>query len=169
MPYVETDRLILVTFTADMMKATLIDNSQLAKMTGYKVTEEYPMEAYKKLLRYKIGRFSQYPEENEWEGIIVHKVTKVIIGDMGFKGGPDENGEMDLGYSITTSYQGNGYATEMAIAMIEWGFKQPKVKKITASCSDDNYPSIRVLEKAGFKQTKSKENKIYWAIKKSEN
>nr|WP_246050114.1 GNAT family N-acetyltransferase [Aquibacillus sediminis] len=83
---------------------------------------------------------------------------------MGFKGGPDENGEMDLGYSILPSYQGNGYATEMAIAMIEWGLKQPKVKRITASCSNENYASIRVLEKAGLKQIYNEANEIYWGI-----
>ncbi|MDC3424490.1 GNAT family N-acetyltransferase [Aquibacillus sp. 3ASR75-11] len=122
------------------------------------------MDVYKKLLPYKIERFSQYPEENVWEGIIIRTEDNVIIGDMGFKGGPDENGEMDLGYSILPSYQGNGYATEMATAFVQWGLKQPKVKKITASCSNQNYPSIRVLEKVGFKQIGKEDNEIYWVI-----
>ncbi|GAA0479671.1 hypothetical protein GCM10008986_00130 [Salinibacillus aidingensis] len=164
MPYIKTDRLTLVTFTVEMMKASLVSNRELEKLTNFHVPSEYPMEVYKTLLPYKIDRFSQYPEENEWEGILLHTEDHVIIGDMGFKGGPDENGEMDLGYSILPSYQGNGYATEMAMAIVQWGFQQPKVKKITASCSDQNHPSLRVLEKAGFKPTRKKNNEIYWVI-----
>ncbi|MFZ3579936.1 GNAT family N-acetyltransferase [Virgibacillus sp. DJP39] len=100
MPYVKTDRLTLVTFTIEMMKATLIDNNQLEKVTNFNVPIEYPVAVYKNLLPYKIERFSHYPEENEWEGIIIHTEDNTIIGDMGFKGGPGKNGEMDLGYSI---------------------------------------------------------------------
>ncbi|WP_182201574.1 GNAT family N-acetyltransferase [Paraliobacillus salinarum] len=164
MPYVKTDRLTLVTFTIEMMRAALLSNKELEKITTFNVPPEYPMEVYKELLPYKIERFSQYPEENEWEGIIVHTGDNVIIGDLGFKGGPDENGEMDLGYSILPKYQGNRFATEMAVAMVRWGLKHPKVKKITASCSNENQASIRVLEKAGLKQTDIKDNEIYWAI-----
>ncbi|MFB1051456.1 GNAT family N-acetyltransferase [Paraliobacillus sp. JSM ZJ581] len=164
MPYVTTDRLKLVTFTIEMMRAALLSNKKLEKITTHNVPSEYPMEVYKELLPYKIERFSQYPEEDEWEGIIVHKADNVIIGDMGFKGDPDENGEMDLGYSILPKYQGNGFATEMAVAMVQWGLNQPHVKRITASCSNENQASKRVLEKAGFKQINKKDNEIYWAI-----
>ncbi|SDQ79135.1 Acetyltransferase (GNAT) domain-containing protein [Virgibacillus subterraneus] len=164
MPYINTDRLTLVTFTVEMMKATLIGQNQLGKITDYKAADEYPLEDYKQLLSYKIDRFTQYPEENEWEGIIIHKKDNTIMGDMGFKGGPNEKGEMDLGYSIVPSYQGEGYATEMTIAMVNWGLQQQNVNKITASCSESNIPSIRVLEKTGFEQIRTEDKEIYWSI-----
>ncbi|MFV2046335.1 hypothetical protein KDJ21_008225 [Metabacillus litoralis] len=40
------------------------------------------------------------PDENEWEGIIINKEDNTSIGDMGFKGGPNEEGIIDIGYSI---------------------------------------------------------------------
>ncbi|WP_226037895.1 GNAT family N-acetyltransferase [Aquibacillus saliphilus] len=163
LPYLNTDRLTLVTFTVDMMKAILIGKNQLSKITNYQVADEYPMKVYKQLLPYKIERFAQYPEENKWEGVIIHKRDNTIMADIGFKGGPDEKGEMDLGYSVVPRYQGHGYATEMTIAMVDWGLKQDNVKKITASCSRSNLPSIRVLEKAGLKQIGIKDNEIYWS------
>ncbi|MGP4108485.1 GNAT family N-acetyltransferase [Virgibacillus sp. L01] len=165
MPHINTDRLTLVTFTVEMMRATLIGQHQLEEITDYKAADEYPMEDYKQLLAYKIDRFTRCPEENEWEGIIIHKKDNTIMGDMGFKGGPNEEGEMDLGYSIVPSYQGKGYATEMTIAMVNWGLQQQKVNKITASCSESNIPSIRVLEKTGFEQIRTEGKEIYWAIK----
>lgn len=169
MPYIKTDRLTLITFTVEMMKASLISARELEKLSDYKVPSEYPAKDYKELLPYKVERFSMYPEENEWEGIIIHTDNQVIIGDIGFKGGPDENGEMDVGYSILPEFQGNGYATEMAIAMVRWGLEHPDVKKITASCSDKNHPSIRVLEKAGFKKVNHMDNEIYWSIEELDN
>ncbi len=67
----KTDRLTLVTFTVEMMKATLDSNKQLEKLTSYKVPDEYPMDVYKELLPYRIEGFTQYPNENQWEGIII--------------------------------------------------------------------------------------------------
>ena len=164
---IKTDRLSIGVFTAAMMKAALISNKHLESIINYKVPADYPMQDYKELFPYKIERFTQYPAENQWEGIIIHTEDRTIIGDMGFKGGPDENGEMDLGYSILPAYQGKGYATEMAIAMVEWGLKQPGVRKITASCSGENHASARVLEKAGFTKTGIQDNEIYWEIESS--
>ena len=79
---------------------------------------------------------------------------------------PDKNEDIGLGYSILPAYQGKGYATEMAIAMVKWGLEQPGVRKITASCSGRNHASARVLEKAGFTKTCVQENELYWEIER---
>jgi [ribosomal protein S5]-alanine N-acetyltransferase len=162
MPKIETDRLRMITFTADMMKASL--NGELEKAADYKVTPGYPMDAYKEFFPFKIERFSQNPEENKYEGVIIHKDEQMIIGDMGFKGGPDEEGSMDVGYSMMEAYQGKGYTTEMAKAAVVWGLQQPGVKRITASCSETNLASVGVLEKVGFNRERTEDGEIYWSI-----
>ncbi|WP_186577121.1 GNAT family N-acetyltransferase [Aquibacillus kalidii] len=166
MPYIKTNRLTIITFTVQMIEAALNGREELEKIVDYNVADEYPLDVYKQFFPYKIDRFSNFPEENEWEGIIIHNEDNCIIGDMGFKGGPDEKGEMDIGYSIVPSYQGKGYATEMAIAMVEWGLRQPDVKKITASCSDHNTASIKVLTKAGLKQIGKQDDELFWSVEK---
>ncbi|MCM2532488.1 hypothetical protein NDK43_08950 [Neobacillus pocheonensis] len=75
-----------------MMSALLKGRSELENITPYKVASEYPLDVYKQFFDYKIVRFHKYPEENEWEGIIIHKDDNTIMGDMGFKGGPNESG-----------------------------------------------------------------------------
>ncbi|MBM7602964.1 RimJ/RimL family protein N-acetyltransferase [Metabacillus crassostreae] len=162
MPQIETERLLMITFTAEMMKALLKSKEDLEAIIPYSVAAEYPLDVYKQFFTYKIERFTMYPPENEWEGCIIHKATNVIMGDMGFKGGPNEAGEIDLGYSIVPSYQGKGFATEMGKAMVKWGISQRNVKCVKATCDTDNIPSKRVLEKIGFQATKKDENKIYW-------
>lgn len=162
MPFIQTERLLVITFKVDMMEALLEGPEVLETWIPYSVPPEYPMDVYKQFFPYKIERFRQYPEENKWEGLIIADDTKTLIGDIGFKGGPDESGEINLGYSILPAYQGKGYASEAARAMVEWGMKQTGVKKVIATCSIDNWASIRVLEKAGLKQTFTDEQKIHW-------
>ncbi|MFD1861484.1 GNAT family N-acetyltransferase [Planococcus chinensis] len=163
MPQISIDRLKITTFELEMIKALLEGPKQLAKMVPYQVPAEYPMDVYKQFFPYKIERFTEHPEENIWEGLIIHKETKTVIGDIGYKGGPNDKGEINLGYSILPRFQGNGYASEAATAMVQWGLAQPGVRKVTATCSPENGASIRVLQKAGLEQLREDEQKIYWS------
>lgn len=163
MPQIKTDRLMLITFTAEMMQAAISNEHELARAAGYQVVDGYPSDEYKEILPFKIQRYSQYPEENEWEGLIVHQEDQMIMGDMGFRRSMDNPEELELGYSIVPAYQGRGYATEMAQAIISWGLAQADIKKIIASCDNDNQASIRVLEKAGLKRLGEQQHKIRWS------
>ncbi|SDI02510.1 Acetyltransferase (GNAT) domain-containing protein [Planococcus glaciei] len=163
MPNIKTDRLTLITFTIDMMKAAISNKEHLEKITTYRVADQYPSEMYKEILPYKVQRFSQYPDENDWEGIIIHTKDHTIIGDMGIRSSTEDPKELELGYSIVPRYQGYGYATEMAKAMVKCGLEQPGIERIIAGCDNDNFASIRVLEKAGLKRFEEKENKIHWS------
>ncbi|MGM0896498.1 MAG: GNAT family N-acetyltransferase [Bacillota bacterium] len=163
MPHIQTDRLMLITFTVEMMQAAISNERELEQATGYQVVDEYPSDDYKEILPFKIQRYRQYPEENEWEGLIVHKGDQKIMGDMGFRRSTGNPEELELGYSIVPAYQGHGYATEMALAIMSWGMKQAGIKRIIASCDNDNQASIRVLEKAGLKKLGEQESKILWS------
>lgn len=71
------------------------------------------------------------------------------IGDIGFKG-PAEHYSVEIGYGIDTEYEGNGYATEAAKAMIDWAMYQENVYFVEAEVASDNMASRRVLEKVSF-------------------
>ncbi|MBP0723954.1 GNAT family N-acetyltransferase [Bacillus sp. RG28] len=165
MPTIETKNLLLVTFTASAMEKVL-NGVQEIEINGIKYTfsKGWPIDVYKNLFEYKIHRFREHPNEEEFEGVLIHKQQNLIIGDMGFKGGPTEQGSLEIGYSIAPSFQGRGFATEMGKAAIKWGFKQNGVKKIEATCSIYNKASIRVLEKIGMKKWKTDMEKHYWEL-----
>lgn len=57
----------------------------------------------------------------------------------------------ELGYWIGVPYWGNGYCTEAAIAMIEYGFETLALHKISARHMSGNPASGRVMVKAGMK------------------
>jgi ribosomal-protein-alanine N-acetyltransferase len=166
MPQLETTRLYMIPFTLELVEATIQGTDKLEKRIPYKVSKEWPMPDYAEILPFKAERLRGNPESSIWSGIIIHKRDNLVIGDMGFKGGPNDTGTVEIGYSIVPSYQGNGYATEMAEAMISWGLSQPNVNRVTAECLENNVASARVLEKNGLKEIKRENGMIYWSKEK---
>ena len=57
---------------------------------------------------------------------------------------------IELAYRLHKKYWGRGYATELAIALIDWGLYTYKLPKIIAPVHPGNERSIRVLEKSGM-------------------
>lgn len=55
-----------------------------------------------------------------------------------------------IGYHFNESFQGNGYAFEAVTAFISWIFRTSE-RPIEALVDKHNEPSLRLLQKAGFK------------------
>ena len=58
--------------------------------------------------------------------------------------------DIELAYRLHKKYWARGYATELAIALIDWGLYTYKLPKIIAPVHPGNERSIRVLEKSGM-------------------
>jgi ribosomal-protein-alanine N-acetyltransferase len=86
----------------------------------------------------------------------------MVIGSMGCKAAPDDQGMVEIGYDIVPAYQGQGYATEMARAFVKWALDQALVRRVAAECLPDNWASIRVLEKLGMQRVAEHEDMLYW-------
>jgi [ribosomal protein S5]-alanine N-acetyltransferase len=81
---------------------------------------------------------------------VVHRDDDRVIGSAAFKGGPDDEGVVEIAYGIAPSYQGRGYATEAAKALVEFALERVDVTSIRAHTKPDNGASGRVLAKSGF-------------------
>lgn len=57
----------------------------------------------------------------------------------------------EISYIINPQYWGNGYATEVAEYLLQFGFNELKLHRIYATCDPRNIASSRVLEKIGMK------------------
>ena len=73
-----------------------------------------------------------------------------LVGWGGFKGPPDEDGVVELGYEISDARAGRGLATAAARAMVEEAFADDSVTAVIAHTLAERNASNRVLEKAGF-------------------
>jgi ribosomal-protein-alanine N-acetyltransferase len=76
----------------------------------------------------------------------------MLAGTAGFKGRPDENGEVEIGYSIVLELHRRGIATEAIKLLIGHAFANQDVRRIKAETLPRLIPSIGVLEKCGFVQ-----------------
>lgn len=72
------------------------------------------------------------------------------IGGAGFKGLPDAEGKVEIGYGIDERFQNFGYATEAVETLTEWALEQQDICCVVAQADSENKASQRVLEKNGF-------------------
>lgn len=59
----------------------------------------------------------------------------------------NEYDEKELGYRFRVDYWRKGYGTETTRGMLEYYFKQMKVKKVTADVNVANIGSVKILDK----------------------
>lgn len=96
-----------------------------------------------------------HPGQWEWYAIwMIELKDGTHIGELCFKG-IDEDGSAEIGYGISSDYEGNGYATEAVTAVADWALSQSHVNCITAETDEDNIASQKVLKKSGFVPTGS--------------
>lgn len=84
---------------------------------------------------------------SDWK---ISSKTGATVGGIGFKGAPDAEGMVEIGYGIDEAYRQNGYATEALSGMVKWALQQDGVEYISAQTEPDNKISQNVLLKNGF-------------------
>src|ERR687890_1682624 len=55
----------------------------------------------------------------------------------------------EIGWIFNRAYHGHGYATEAAMAMLQYGFEALHLHRIIATCQPENVASWRGIEKLG--------------------
>lgn len=147
-----TPRLKIVALDLENLYHYIHHYGEVQRNLGVHVT----MEEQDREIKYVFGQ-AHYAAMNDpehylwytsWEMIL--EAENVIIGGVCFKGPPDENGEVEIGYGIEAEYWNRGYTTEALIALIEWAEQHVEVKKIKASTEPSNYASHAILKKLGF-------------------
>lgn len=80
----------------------------------------------------------------------IDRGTGEIVSSAGLTIEP-EHRRADLGYAIRPDYWGQGYATEIATALLEFAFVDLDLERVHASTFLVNPASARVLDKIGMK------------------
>jgi hypothetical protein len=99
---------------------------------------------------------------------VIDRYRHVMVADMCFKGPPNDQGKIEIGYGTHENFQGNGFMTEALDALLNWAFQQENVKCIVAETALHNMASIRILEKNNFVVQSSDEFHIYWELNKTQ-
>jgi len=68
----------------------------------------------------------------------------------------------ELGFVFNQTYQGNGYATEAAFALVDDVFKNRRAYCVTALCNPLNAPSWKLLERLGMRREGHRIQNVYF-------
>lgn len=151
---IKTERLLLRDFVEADLQAVYAYASDM-EVTRYMF---YPPRTEADTRNY-IRRMIQSQSENPrliWELAIIRRSDGQLIGACDVT--IERENEGDLGYILSREAWGQGYASEVASALVQAGFEQLHLKRIFAICDVNNYGSIRVLEKAGLRREALLEN-----------
>lgn len=99
--------------------------------------------------------------------LVIRKEDDQVIGDIGFKGKPNLNKVVEVGYGLLEPYWRKGYATEAVDGLVQWAFKTNQVNKIMAEVLKDNIASIHVLHNVGMKRLTEVNEMYYYQVKKA--
>jgi len=78
--------------------------------------------------------------------------TDVVIGTCTLASLNYENRRAELGFALARAYWGLGYINEILQILLRFAFLEMQLRRLTADTDPNNQPSIRTLERLGFRR-----------------
>src|SRR5256885_12815757 len=118
----QTRRLQLLHCTLDHLAMLVAGTSEFERAFGLRVAEGYL--EFAGALEFSLRQMQTALEGAAWWSpwLFVHLDQCAVIGLGGFKGPPDTQGILEVGYSIAPGYRGQGFATEATSALVTHAF-----------------------------------------------
>jgi ribosomal-protein-alanine N-acetyltransferase len=153
-PILKTARLSLVAASASLLRTELVGREAFALEIGADIPAGWPPPLYERQnIQWALDQLIRKPSAEGWLTWFWLRNTgtkPLVVGLGGFKGKPSPFGVIEIGYTVITSFQGQGIATEAVTALVEWAFRYPEVAKVVAETLPELPASVRVLRKCGF-------------------
>lgn len=77
-------------------------------------------------------------------------VDGLVVGLCSYKGAPDHNGVVEVGYGVAPSCRQRGYATRAVAHLLTVAAGDSAIRTMVAETTTENVASQRVLERNGF-------------------
>jgi [ribosomal protein S5]-alanine N-acetyltransferase len=165
---IETSRLTIIPLNYPQLELYMQGEGKLEKefrlsITGRTVAPDIKERVTDLILpKVKAAIADEYLFYTFW--IVIEKTSKIIVAELGFKGEPDKNGKIEIGYGTMYEQRKKGYMTEAVGGMIDWAKQRADVKYILAETDEKNLASIKVLKKNKFRFFDKKEKMKWWKI-----
>lgn len=154
-PSMLTARLKLVPHNPAALLALQESAEEFARLSGYPAAEGlrdmFGSEEVSPEWRAQLKTATK-PDPWKFGFALVHLASNSVIGAGGFTGAPDADGEVELAYGIVPSYEGQGYGTEAAEALLAYAIDSGQVKVVRAHTLPQLNASARILTKCGFQR-----------------
>ena len=146
---INTDRLVLRETVADDWPAVLAYQRDPRYLRFYPWTDRTEAEV-RDFVQMFVDQQTERPRRR-FQFAIISPGGGRVIGNCGIRRKPENDWEADIGYELAPEYWGRGYATEAALAIVNFGFRELGLYRISSWCIADNAASARVLEKVGLR------------------
>lgn len=146
---IETNRLKLIPCEEKYLEAFLRDENEMLQMLGVDAANNWLQ--FPEAIAYSLDMLRSRSAEIHWGMyFFILKDEKRLIGNGGYKGAPDSEGIVEIGYAIAPAYENLGLATEAAQGLITHAFGFENVKTIDAHTLAVTNASGRILQKCGM-------------------
>jgi RimJ/RimL family protein N-acetyltransferase len=154
---ISTPRLTLITSELPTARAELCDRDAFARLLGAQIPDNWPPESAADALPWFLERLEADAANFGWLAWYAVRNSqeseeRTLIGGIGFKGRPNVEGTVEVGYSVLPQFHRQGYAGEMLGGIVGWAFQCPDVVRVVADTMPTNTPSVRLLLRHGFRQ-----------------
>lgn len=162
----ETPRLTLLTLTVQQMRWQRDDFARLEQALGLAPSGQKLEDELRPIVSRAISQMRRRPHHARWhcQWAAVFKEERRIIGSLAFKGPPDREEAVEIGYGFDPSYHNRGLATEAVGEMVRWALSEDGVETVIAETANMNVASMRVLQKVGFVITSATQRYLYWKV-----
>lgn len=87
-----------------------------------------------------------------------------LVGNGGFKGPPNGQGEVEIGYEVAPAFRNQGWATAAVSRLLVLAFTRPETRAVVAHTLAETNPSNAVLRKAGMTFDSSVPHETFGAV-----
>jgi [ribosomal protein S5]-alanine N-acetyltransferase len=149
-----TPRLALIAITPEMLFSEKNCDGRLGEHIQCVIPANWPPRDWEPhVLDFLLTQFTEHPDQLGWcryVSVIPPDGHRALIGTLGAFTRASRPSECEIGYSILAPYEGRGFATEGARAMIGYLRGDAELRSIIAHSFPSLPASIRVMEKCGM-------------------
>lgn len=150
---IATKRLLISAMTLEEMEQLIAAN-----------TDDDLNYVYRRMRQGMLDHPDQIPWYTNWN--IRLKESGLSIGGACFKGSPNQNHEVEIGYGIAEKYQNQGFMSEAVKDLCAWAFRHADCFYVQAETDPQNAASQKVLEKNRFQRIGVGEEGLLYELEK---
>lgn len=157
---IDTARLTL--HPVDLAEARRISDQDRSAQDQW--ADDYPFDGDLRAVGAFVAASERYGEQRPFGYYqVIRRSDGQAIGGIGFKGAPNDDGVVEVGYGLASSARGHGYAAEALTALLT-AAAGPGTTKVRADTASDNDASRRTLERAGFRRVAADADLLYYEL-----
>ncbi len=162
----KTGRLRIIPLSIEELGLLIEDTTKVDEALKLTPSGESLDDDTKQAMQELYGRAVLFPADYLWstQWQIVLTSENRSIGGACFKGNPNQDGEVEIGYGLSPDYRGYGYMKEAASALCRWALEQPGVISVVAETDKDNLASQKVLQYCGMVFDRETDEGLFWRM-----